>query len=273
MTLTMGTGPFGPRPGGLFNLDIPGRDRLLYFEDSPRRVRAMFNHQTVADSRHVKLLHEHRLLPVYYFPVDDVRRDLLEPSGHVSECGLKGQARYWSVRVGDRRAENAVWAYPEPRADAAWLAGHMAFYWDAMDAWYEEDQQVFGHPRDPYHRVDVVPSSRHVRVGVGGEVLAESHRPRLLFETGLPTRYYLPPADVREELLVASSTTTRCPYKGLAAYWSVKAGGQLHADLVWSYPDPEADALGVAGYLCFYNERVDLEVDGQTQERPETPFA
>ncbi|MDQ3966496.1 MAG: DUF427 domain-containing protein, partial [Actinomycetota bacterium] len=141
------------------------------------------------------------------------------------------------------------------------------------DAWYEEDEEVFVHPRDPYHRVDILDSSRHVRVLVNGEVVAETDRPELLFETGLPTRYYIPPEDVREELLVPSDTTTQCPYKGVASYWSVDAGGELFEDLSWYYPEPLPEAAKISGLLCFFNERVDLEVDGEKQPRPRTRWS
>ncbi len=272
MSLTMGTGPFGTHPAGVFNFDMPTK-HVLYFEDSPRRVRVVFNGEVVADSRHPKLLHETRHLPVYYFPERDVRMDLLIPDDHRTHCPVKGDARYWSVVVGDRRAERAVWSYPESIEGAPPLAGYLAFYWDRMDQWFEEDEEVFVHPRDPYHGIDVIRSSRHVRVSLNGQLLAESLRPRLLFETGLPPRYYLPEEDVDRDLLVASASQSRCPYKGMASYWSVKAGDELVSDLVWSYPRPNPGVGDIAGLLCFYNERVDLTVFGELQPRPRTPFA
>ena len=139
-----------------------------------------------------------------------------------------------------------------------------------MDAWYEEGEQVFVHPRDPYHRIDVLDSDRHVKVMVNGEVVAETDRPKILFETGLPPRYYIPQEDVRIEKLVPSEKNTQCPYKGVASYWSVEAGGERAKDLVWSYQDPIPEAAKIKGYLCFFNEKVDLEVDGEKQERPLT---
>ena len=139
-----------------------------------------------------------------------------------------------------------------------------------IDHWYE---QVFVHPRDPYHRVDILESSRRVRVRVNGEVVAETERPRVLFETGLPPRYYIPPEDVREDVLLESEKTTRCPYKGVASYWSVRVGGEKFDDLVWSYEDPIPEATKIKGYLCVFNERVDLEVDDEEQERPRTQWS
>lgn len=135
-----------------------------------------------------------------------------------------------------------------------------------MDAWYEEDEQVFVHARDPYHRVDVRNSSRHVRVIVEGELVAETRRPKLLFETGLPTRYYIPRDDVRSDLLEESERHTGCPYKGTASYHSVRAARQLVRDVVWYYPEPLAEATSIRNLLSFYNERVELEVDGQRSD-------
>jgi uncharacterized protein (DUF427 family) len=273
MSLTVGTGPFGHRPGGVFNFELPRRKGVIYFEDSPRRIRARLGAETVVDSSRAKLLHEHRHLPVYYFPKDDVRMDLLEPSDHSSICPYKGEASYWSVRVGERVAENAVWGYPEPIEDAPPLAGYVAFYWGTMDEWLEEDEPAIVHARDPYHRVDVLDSSRHVRVIVAGEVVAETRRAKALFETGLPARWYIPPQDVRSELLVESDQRTGCAYKGFASYWSVKVGDQLEQDLVWTYRDPRREVESITDHLAFFNERVDLEIDGELQERPITQWS
>jgi uncharacterized protein (DUF427 family) len=274
MTLTIGTGPFGDQGYRTFNFEVEApRGHALYFEDSPRRVRAVFGGETVADSRRVKLMHEKGLLPIYYFPEEDVRMDLLEATDHTTHCPFKGDASYWSVKVGDLVADNAVWGYPEPLEDAPPLAYYLAFYWRKMDHWYEEDEEVFVHPRDPYHRVDVLESSRHVKVSVGGEVVAETDRPRVLFETGLPPRYYIPPEDVREEALVPSDKQTQCPYKGVAAYYSVEAGGEQVEDLIWYYSEPIPEAAKIKGHLAFFNEKVDLKVDGEEQERPQTQWS
>ncbi|HSL00741.1 MAG TPA: DUF427 domain-containing protein [Rubrobacteraceae bacterium] len=274
MTLTIGTGPFGDQGEKMFNFDVRApRGHVLYFEDSPRRVRAAFGGETIADSKRAKLLHEKGLLPVYYFPIEDLRIDLLEKSDHTTHCPYKGDATYWSLRVGEKVAENAVWGYPEPIEGAPLFAGLVAFYWNKMDHWYEEDEEVFVHPRDPYHRIDVLRSSRHVEVAVNGEVVAESRRPKILFETGLPPRYYLPPEDVREDVLVESEKTTQCPYKGVASYWSVETGGECVEDLVWYYPNPIPESPKIKGLLCFFNERVDLTVDGEEQERPQTQWS
>lgn len=261
MTMMKGSGPFGESPGGVFNFEVPAHEgRVLYFEECPRRVRVELAGAVVADSRRVKLLHETGLLPVYYFPEDDVRSALLRPSERRTRCPFKGEARYYAVAVGDHVAENAVWTYPEPLPDAPPLAGYLAFYWNRMERWLEEDEEVFVHPRDPYHRIDVLRSSRRVRVRIGGEIVADTAQPRILFETGLRPRFYISPADVREEALHDSDTRTRCPYKGRASYKRVRAGSSEVADAAWFYPEPLRDAQDVRGWLCFYEEHPEIEL-------------
>lgn len=246
----------------------------LTFEPSPRWVRVLFNGQFVADSKRVMLLHEQGHLPVYYFPRADVRDDFLTKTEHSTHCPYKGDATYWTVTVGDRTAENAVWGYPDPLPDAPDLADYMAFYWEKMDSWFEEEEEVFVHPRDPYHRVDVCPSSRHVRVVVDGETVAETNHPYLLFETGLPTRYYIPKVDVRLDLLEPSEKTTRCPYKGEANYYSVQVGNTVTEDIVWFYRYPVNAVASLQSTLCFFNEKVDaIYVDGEMEEKIETPWS
>jgi uncharacterized protein (DUF427 family) len=240
-------------------------------EPSPRWVRAYFGGVAIADSKRVLLAFEPRRLAVYWFPMQDVRMELLTPTRQGGRAA-SGTAR-WTLQVGDRIAENAAWSYPDPDPERAALADHIAFFWNALDAWYEEDDEVFVHPRDPYSRVDVLHSSRHVRVELEGQVLAESTRPRLLFETGLPTRYYLPKQDVRLDLLESSTSTTRCPYKGVAVYWSLRLGKDPVKDIVWSYPFPISECAKIENLLSFYNERVDIFVDGELQPRPVTNWS
>jgi uncharacterized protein (DUF427 family) len=244
----------------------------VHFEPTQRRVRVMFAGMTIADSRAVMLMIERKRLAVYYFPAKDVREDLLVPSGYTSRHAGKGDATFYSVKVGDRLSEKAAWRYLQPeRAD---LEDYVAFYWDKMDAWFEEDDEVFVHPRDPYHRVDILNSSRHVKIVVGGEVVAETSRPRLLFETGLPVRYYIPKLDVRLDLLTPTSSKTHCPYKGTASYWTATVNGKQFKDIVWSYPTPLLESSKIENLLCFYDEKVDaVYVDGELQQRPVTPFS
>lgn len=274
MGLTTGTGPFSKSPTGELNFAVePATGSALLWWPVPQRIRAVVGGETLVDSRDAKLLHETGHLPVYYFPRGDVEHDLLESSEHRTFCPHKGDASYWTIAVGERRVPDAVWAYLEPLEPASFLDGHLALYWDTVDEWLAEDDRLLGHPRDPFHRIDVHPTSRHVRVSLDGEVLAESTRARGLFETGLPPRWYLPSEDVRTDLLEASETKTRCAYKGSASYWSARVGGGLVEDLVWSYPEPELEAVPVQGMLCFFNERVDLELDGVPIERPRTPWS
>jgi uncharacterized protein (DUF427 family) len=245
----------------------------VHVEPSPRWVRVKFNGQIIADSKRAVLLRETGHLPVYYFPPEDVRQDVLEPTDQHTRCPFKGEASYWTVRVGDAVAENVMWGYQDPLPERQDIRGYRAFYWAKMEAWYEEEEQIFAHPRDPYHRVDVVLSSRHIRVEIGGQTVAESRRPRLLFETGLPTRYYLPVEDVRMDLLEATRTTSVCPYKGEASYWRL-AGDSAGRDVAWSYQNPIPECPRIEGLISFFNERVDaLHVDDELQPRPRTAWS
>lgn len=263
MTLTLGTGPFAKpeRAGERFNFPVDSPEHVLYLEDSPRRIRVVFGGQAIADSQSTKMLHETGHLPLYYIPEADVRMDLLQATARHTHCPFKGDASYWTVRVGDAVAEHAVWSFPEPLPTAPPLAGHLAFQWNAMDAWFEEDEEIIGHPRDPYHRVDVRRSTRQVVVRVGGKTVAETYRPMLLFETGLRTRYYIPRTDVRNDRLVPSVKQTLCPYKGHASYWSVRSESGVADDLAWCYQEPLPEALKVAGYVCFPQEHADVDMD------------
>jgi len=260
------------RPHAPTDEPAPSHTRIR-FEDSPRRVRGVVGGTTVVDSTRVKLLHEAGHLPVYYFPLSDVRLDLMERSARSTHCPYKGDASYWTIKVGDRVVEDALWTYEDPIPERADIKGYGAFYWNKLDNWYEEDDEVFVHPRDPYRRVDVLNSSRHVRVVLGGETIAETRRPRLLFETRLPTRYYIPKLDVRMDLLQPTDTQTRCPYKGVARYWSVVVGDRRFEDIVWSYPAPIPECPKIENLLAFFNERADIYVDGVLQEKPKTPWS
>lgn len=240
----------------------------VHIELSPRRVRTYFGGKLIADTKRALLVYETRRPPAYWFPVEDVRMEYLEPKDTADRSSLR-----WQIRVKDRVVDNVARAYSNPTQDRIALEGHLTFYWDKMDAWFEEDEEVFVHPRDPYTRVDTVHSSRHVQVQVGGAVLADTRRPILLFETGLPTRYYIPKQDVRMDLLEPTDSVTRCPYKGVARYWSGPIGDSMIKDVVWSYPAPIPECPKIENLLAFYNERVDIYVDGVLLDRPLTPFS
>jgi uncharacterized protein (DUF427 family) len=229
-------------------------------EPCGKRVRGIFGGEVVFDTSRPLLVWEGPHYPHYYVPRADVRAELLVGSDTTTHSPSRGDARHHTIKAGDREAVDAAWDYPEPKIEE--LRDHVRFDWDALDHWLEEDEEVYVHARNPYHRVDTLASSRHVTVAIDGVVVAESHKPTLLFETGLVTRYYLPLADVRVDLLVPSESHTGCPYKGTASYWSVRVGDEVHEDVAWYYPTPLLETVKIAGMVAFYNERVDLTVDG-----------
>jgi uncharacterized protein (DUF427 family) len=246
-----------------------GRIRI---ETSAKRVRAYLGGELVADTTRPRLVWEVPYYPAYYFPAADVRAELLEPDdGERAHSPSRGDARTFTVSAGGKRAPAGALRYEDSPIDE--LRDLIRLDWDAMDAWFEEDEEVFTHPRDPHTRVDVLASSRHVRIEVDGVTVAESSSPRLLFETGLPVRYYLPKPHVRMELLTPTDTESHCPYKGRAEWWSVRAGDTVHEDLAWSYRTPLPESQKVAGLIAFYDEKVDVYVDGELQERPRTKFS
>jgi len=230
-------------------------------EACAKRVRAYLGGDLVVDTMRPLLVWEVRYYPTYYVPADDVRARL-EPTDDSDVYDVVTE--HATAARAARRFPNS----PNPELREA-----VRLEWSAMTEWLEEDEPVYTHARDPYTRVDVLASSRHVRVELDGVVLAESRSPRILFETGLPPRYYLPLSDLRVDLLRPSSRQTHCPYKGTAGYWSVEVNGVVHPDLVWIYRTPLPESQKIAGLACFYNERVDLVVDGVAVERPRTPFS
>lgn len=250
------------------------KNNRVTVETSARRVRVKFNDEIIADSIAMRMVHETGHLPVYYFPLEDVRMDLMTKTDHSTHCPFKGDASYWSLRVGDRGVENVMWSYEDPLESVPALKGLAAFYWGKMDHWYEEDEEVFVHARDPYKRVDTIPSSRHVQVRLGGEIVADTKRAHFLFETALPTRYYIPMEDVRMDLMTASNLKTACPYKGIANYYSVKVENTEFEDLVWVYRDPIPECPKIKDLLCFFNEKVDaIIVDGVEVPKQKTKWS
>jgi uncharacterized protein (DUF427 family) len=262
MSLTMRPGPLSTSPTPEVNYRVDGPAHRILFEPHPRRIRAELEGRTVLDTIGGRLLHESNILPRLYVPLEDFDASLMERTDHTTHCPFKGDASYWSLRAGDRVAENAIWAYEEPLSAASWLAGYASMYWDVADAWYEEDEQVFGHLRDPYHRVDVRRSSRHALARAGDEILAETDTPVLLFETNLPVRVYFRFEDVRAGLLTPTERTTVCPYKGTATYWSVTVGGETIADAVWTYSEPLEEAQAIAGLQSFLADGIVVELEG-----------
>ena len=242
-------------------------------EPTPRWIRVRLGDELVADSRSALLYVQYgpgpvprTFLPTYFLPSDDVQPGVLTERAE-DDAGLTT----WTVEAGGRRVERGAWMHIEPPAPVEALSGLLTFDWQQL-SWFEEDEPLMAHARDPHKRVDVAPSSRHVRVELDGELLAESRRPLLLFETSLPIRYYLPADDVVAELL-PSATTSTCPYKGVAEWFSVRVGDRVAEDLVWSYPTPIPENPRIGGLVCFLNEKVDLVVDGERLERPVTPWS
>ena len=209
----------------------------LRIEPTPKWIRGRVGDRTVVDTKAAQLVWEHEYYPYWYIPVSDVHDDTV-PTSTIDE-----------------------------------LPGHVKIEFAALDHWYEEDEEVYIHPRDPYRRVDAQPSSRHVVVEVDGTVIADSHNPTILYETGLPPRYYLPVDDVRLQHLTPTDTSTGCPYKGFARYWNVDVDGTTHPDLAWGYDDPLPESAPVKGLICFYNEKVDLIIDGERLASPTTKFS
>lgn len=243
-----------------------GRVRV---EAGQKRVRVYLRGRLVADTVRPLLVWEFPYYPTYYLPLTDIKADL-EPNGRTEHSPSRGEGTGYDVAVDGVRAEGAALRFLDSPLTELKDAVRLDF---AAFDWFEEDEPIFVHPRDPYSRVDILASSRNVRVEIDGVIVADSASPRILYETGLPPRYYLPLPDVRMDLLVDSDTHTSCPYKGTADYWHVDIDGKQHRDVVWIYRTPLPESQKVAGLACFYNEKVDIYLDGILQDRPKTPFS
>lgn len=243
-----------------------GRVRV---EKSYKRVRALLGGEVVVDSTAPLLVWEVPYYPTYYFPDADVRTDLLVETGETRRSPSRGEATQYTVKAGGK--EGAAYAFLQPKM--AELEGHIAFVWKTLDHWFEEEEEVYVHPRDPYTRIDILPSSRRVRVEIDGVTVADSTNGRFLFETGLPTRYYIPKTDVRMDLLTPTDLATACPYKGTARYWNATIEGNVHENIVWGYDTPLQESLDIAGLVAFYNEKLDIYIDEVLEDRPKTKFS
>jgi uncharacterized protein (DUF427 family) len=243
----------------------------LRLEPTPKRVRAFAAGQLVVDSNRAQIMFEAGHLPVYYVPKEDVRMELLKPRPSDRPAGRKGPATAWTVETGAGTVEEALFSYEQPPDGGPDLSGLIGMYWARMDTIFEEEEEVFGHARDPYHRVEVLRSSKHIRAAAGDVTLAESNRSLMLLETRLPVRYYIPKLDVRFDRLTPSEHTSMCPYKGRATqYWSVPGGKR---NVAWCYPFPRLECSLIANHVSFYSEMVDLYVDGVKQDSGDSPFA
>ncbi len=259
MSLTQGRGPLGGDPGDS-NYTIESPAHKILFQPDARRLRAFVGDALVFDTTGVRLLHETGIRPVAYVPLDDFDMSLLERTRSSTHCPFKGDASYWTLHAGDDVRADAVWAYEEPLEQAAWLRGYAALAPATADRWMVEDEQVAGHLRDPYHRVDVHSSTRPVRVSVGDDLIAQTQRPVLVFETSMPVRAYVPRGDLVAGHLAPSPTRSTSPYMGDATHWHVQAGGERFPDAAWSYELPIAEAMKVAGYVCFEADGISVEL-------------
>ena len=237
---------------------VRGRVRV---ERGAKRIRAYIAGELIADTTRPLLVWEKPAYPTYYSPLADVREELLAPDGGVTHSPSRGDGRTFTVEAGGEARPGAAVRYDQSAFED--LREAIRFDWQAIDAWFEEDERVFTHPRDPYTRIDILQSSRHVRIEYAGVTIAETDKPTLLFETGLPVRYYLPQTHVRMDLLEASDRVSHCPYKGDAGHWSLRDGSE--ADLAWSYQAPLPESQKIAGLISFYGAKVDVYVDGVEQ--------
>jgi uncharacterized protein (DUF427 family) len=239
-------------------------------EPSPRRVRGFVGGQLVFDTTRALYVWEVPNYPQYYIPRADVRDEFLVDDDHPQKVQF-GPSRMYSLTADGATRKGAARVFDADGGGP--VADTVRFEWDSLD-WFEEDERIVGHPRNPYARIDALRSQRHVHVELDGVVLADTHAPVTLFETGLPTRYYIDRTDVVFANLEPSDTQTLCPYKGITSgYWSVRVGETLNQDLAWTYAYPLPAVAPIAGLIAFYNEKLDITVDGVALPRPHTSFS
>jgi uncharacterized protein (DUF427 family) len=263
MGLAWQQGPLAPGAIGRFLVPDPLPERLLYAEPLRRRMRVRFGEVWAADSEDVVLLHEPGRYPVAYFPLGDIPPDVLEPSEHTTRHADLGTTSWFTVRAGPVRKARAAWQHTELPDYASELKGRVAFAWRAMDAFYEEDQRIVGHAADPYHRIDIRKTSRHLAVRHGDQAIADTTRPLALYESGFAPRWYVPRADVTESALTAVTFQTFCPYKGVCSYYDI--GDAHHA--AWSYLDAWPEVRAVAGFISFEPDLIEVSLDGRRLRR------
>lgn len=242
-----------------------------HMRQNPKWVRGVHSARTVVDSRDALYFWEHEYYPAWYFPIADVAGEL-RATGETFESNARGTGTRYDIVTSDGVViADAAWRHLD--SPVAELRDRVRIEWKAIDTWFEEDVVVYVHPRSPEVRVDVMPTSKHVKVTIDGEVVADSVRTNVLFEAHLPSRFYFPQSDVRMDLLTKSATESECPYKGFSHFFDVTVGDATHDDLAWGYVAPFPEAAGIAGMVCFYNEKVDIEIDGHPVDRPVTKFS
>ena len=259
MGLAWQQGPLAPGASGTFLVAQPLPERMLYVEPLRRRMRVMFGGAAIAQSDDVVILHEPGRYPVAYFPKADIAEGALRHSGRTTDHPELGATAWYVVRRGDHEAPRGAWEHTSLPAFAAILAGRVAFAWHAMDAFYEEEERILGHAADPYHRIDIRETSRHLVVRAGDEIVAESQRPLVLYESGFAPRWYVPRDDVDEQHLTPVPRQTFCPYKGLCDYYDIGDAGRA----AWSYRDAYREVDRIDGLISFEPDKVTVTIDGQ----------
>jgi uncharacterized protein (DUF427 family) len=257
MGLSWQQGPLGTAPAGHFLTPEPLPQRLLFVEPLRRRLRVQFAGEWIADSEDVLLLHEPGHYPVAFFPIKDVRPGVLVAENRATQHRELGDTSWFAVTAGDQQAKRAAWLYSSLPDHAADLRDRVAFAWRAMDAFYEEDERIVGHAADPYHRIDIRRTSRHLVVRDGDRVIADTRNPVVLYESGFAPRWYVPRADVDESALTPAEGQTFCPYKGVASYYDI---GE-HTGAAWSYPQAWQEVVRVSNLVSFEADRVDVYLD------------
>ncbi|KAF2643731.1 DUF427-domain-containing protein [Massarina eburnea CBS 473.64] len=230
------------------------------YESTPRRVRGLLNGKYVFDTIKAYHVWEHPYYPQFYIPTSSFTSDAQFVKTTVVD-GTKEAVHFGKLSVGSKSTERVL-IFNTPQ-----LKDLVKIDPKELDQWFEEDVPIYPpHPKDPYKRIDILPSSRPVKVALDGVTLAEAPNPLFLLETSLRTRYYLPPTKVKWEYLSHSETETYCPYKGKANYYDVTVNGKEYKDLIWYYRYPTHESAPIVNHLCFYNEEVDLWVDNIKEE-------
>jgi uncharacterized protein (DUF427 family) len=259
MGLAWQQGPLAPGAVGRFLVPDPLPERLLYAEPLRRRMRVRFGDAWIADSEDIVLLHEPGHYPVAYFPLGAITEGALEPAERTTVHRDLGTTSWYTVKAGSQSKQRAAWQHIELPDYAGELTGRVAFAWRAMDAFYEEDDRIVGHAADPYHRIDIRTTSRHLVVRYNDRVVADTTRPLALFESGFAPRWYVPRADVDENALTAVEFQTFCPYKGVCSYYDI--GDARRA--AWSYLNAWPEVGSVAGFISFEPDEVEVDLDGK----------
>jgi uncharacterized protein (DUF427 family) len=262
MGLSWQQGPLGRDPNGTFLTATPMPERVLYMEPLRRRMSVEFGSGIIARSDEAVILFEPARYPVAYFPIGDIDEGVLQPSDHETTHPDLGATIWFVVVGGDKIAQRGAWQHVDPPPQAAALRDTVAFAWRGMDAFYEEDERILGHAADPYHRIDIRRSSRHLVVQDGDEVVADTHTPLVLYESGFAPRWYVPRADIHADALESVDGQTFCPYKGLASYYNVGDAGSA----AWSYRAPFEEAGRIADFVSFYPEKLTITLDGEKLE-------